>query len=133
MAKIRPEQITSINSKCSNGWILDTEYYIMHSEKILQKRIDIDKQNYLRFKLSYNDHNQIILQIDKFYYKQGDYFATSYGLGKRRILDETQEPRKNINKLINFTKQLTNAKLTDINKDTKVQSGNGIVVPSEDF
>ena len=41
MAKITKEQIMKVNSKCHNGWQLDTQYYLFHGEKILFKNIDI--------------------------------------------------------------------------------------------
>lgn len=130
---IKKEQINAINSKCSNGWTLDVQYFIHHGEKTLIKTIDIDNENYLEFAIRYNYKNQVTLHISKNYHKIGEYFSTSNGLGKNAMLDETQAPRKNVNKLIDFTKKLTNAKLLEINKNTKVLSGNGIFFPSEDF
>lgn len=132
MAKITKEQIQRINEKCSNGWRLDIEYYLFHNEKTLIKQIKIDYEHYLEFRLNYNYKNQISLHISKFYHKQGDYFASSEGLGKSKILDETQATRKNINNLIEFTNSLTDDECMRINAETPVTKS-CIFVESEDF
>ena len=132
MAKITKEQIQKINEKCSNGWRLDIEYYLFHNEKTLIKQIKIDYEHYLEFRLNYNYKNQISLHISKFYHKQGDYFASSEGLGKSKILDETQATRKNINNLIEFTNSLTDDECMRINAETPVTKS-CIFVESEDF
>lgn len=133
MAKITTKQIQQINNACSNGWRLDTQYYIYHGEKQLVKCIEIDEEHYLEFSLGYTYNNQISLHISKFYHKQGEEFASTSGLGKRTILEDIQAKRKNINKLIDFTSQLDNNKLMEINQNTPVSSGNGMFVPSENF
>lgn len=61
MPKISKEQINKINSKCSNGWQLDIEYYLYHGEKQLIKCIDLDEENYLKFTICYNSQNQMAL------------------------------------------------------------------------
>ena len=132
MGKITQEQIKNINNKCMNDWRLDVEYYIFHNEKTLIKNIQLDNEHYLEFKLSYNFKNQISLHISKFYHKQGDYFASSTGLGKSKILNETQAKRKNVNDLIEFTKILTNDELMEINKNTEVTKS-CMFVASEQF
>lgn len=133
MASITRQQVDSINNKCSNNWELDVQYYLMHNDKALIKQIAIDEEHYLEFCIRYNYNNQVTLHISKYYHKKGEYFSTSHGLGKSKTLDETQAPRKNINKLIDFTRKLTDTELLEINKNTKVSSGNGLVLPSEDF
>lgn len=133
MPKISKEQVNKINSKCSNGWQLDLEYYLYHGEKQLIKCIDIDKENYLKFTICYNSQNQMILYISKFYHKQDDYFAHSEGLGKRTMLNDTPTKKKELNKLIQLTHLLTDKELMKINKNTAVLSGNGIFAPSKDF
>lgn len=55
------------------------------------------------------------------------------GMGKCKILDETPVNRKDVNKLILLTKELTNEKLLEINKNTPVATGYGLIVQSEDF
>ncbi|MBO5349038.1 MAG: hypothetical protein J6A89_04390 [Clostridia bacterium] len=132
MGKITQEQIKSINSKCLNDWRLDTEYFIFHNEKTLIKHIQLDNEHYLEFKLRYNYKNQISLHISKFYHKQGDYFASSNGLGKNKVLNETQAKRKNVNDLIEFTKTLTDDELMQINKNTEVTKS-CMFVASEQF
>ena len=62
----------------------------------------------------------------------GDYFASSKGLGKSRILDETQVTRKNINNLITFTENLTDNECIRINAETQVTKS-CIFVASEEF
>ena len=132
MAKITKEQIQRINEKCSNGWRLDVEYYLYHSEKTLVKQIKIDGEHYLEFELLYNWKNQISLHIRKFHHKQGDFFASSEGLGKNRILNEIQVARKKVNDLIEFTKSLTDEALMEINENTEVTKSS-IFVPSNEF
>lgn len=133
MECITRQQLENINNKCSNGWKLDTFFYQTHSEKTLTKQIQTDDEHYLEFRLRYNLDNQITLHISNNYHKKGEYFAVSDGLGKNRILDEIQAPRRNLNKLIDFTKELTDTELLEINKNTKVASGYGLILPSEDF
>ena len=120
MAKITKEQILKINNQCKNNWRFDTEYFIFHNEKSLIKHIDLDEQNYLQFKLRYNYKNQISLNISKFHHKEGDYFATSTGLGKSKVLNEIQAKRKNVNYLVEFTNTLTDDELMEINRTTEV-------------
>ena len=132
MAKITREQIQKINSKCKNSWELDIQYFIFHNEKTLKKIIKLDEEHYLEFKIDYNYKNQIVLFINKFYHKLGEDYATSNGLGKKKMLEETPESRKNINKLIEYTEKLTDEILMKINNETDVIR-TPIFVPSEAF
>lgn len=132
MAKITREQIENINNKCMNDWRLDTQYYLFHNEKTLIKQIKLDNEHYLEFALRYNYKNQISLHISKYYHKEGDYFASSTGLGKSRVLSETQATRKNINNLIEFTKTLSDSECMRINAETEVIK-TPIFVASEEF
>lgn len=132
MPKITREQINTINGKCKNNWELDVQYFLFHNEKTLKKIIELDEEHYLEFKIDYNNKNQITLRISKFYHKAGDNFASSSGLGKSRILEEAPAPRKSINKLIEFTKTLTDDELMKINSETDVIK-TPIFVPSEAF
>ena len=132
MPKITKQQIEKINNKCMNDWRLDVQYYLYHSEKELIKKIDLDEENYLEFKLRYNYKKQISLHISKFHHKEGDYFASSQGLGKSKILDETQVTRKNVNNLIEFTNKLTDDECMRINAETQVTKS-CIFVSSEEF
>lgn len=133
MAKIKQEQLQKINNMCSNEWIFDLQFFIYHNEKTLIKRIRVDEEHYLEFTLRYNYQNQIVLHISKFYHKPEDTFASTTGMGKSKILDETQAKRKNINDLIHLTKQLTNERLLEINKNTPLATGYGIIEQSEEF
>lgn len=133
MAKISTEQIKAINNACSNDWRLDTQFYLYHGEKRLIKCIELDEEHYLEFSISYNYQNQISLHISKFYHEKGKEYASTSGLGKRTILEETSVKRKNINKLIDYTSQLDNNKLLEINQHTPVLDGNGMFMASEDF
>lgn len=133
MPKISTEQIKKINSKCSNGWQLDLEYYMYHGEKQLIKCIELDEESYLKFTICYNSQNQMVLYISKFYHKKGDYFAHSEGLGKKTMLNGTQTKKKELNKLIPLTHLLTDKELMEINKRTPVLDGGGIFAPSENF
>ncbi len=132
MSKITREQIQKINNQCKNNWRFDTEYFIFHNEKSLIKHIDLDKQNYLQFKLRYNYKNQVSLNISKFYHKEGDYFATSTGLGKSKVLNEIQAKRKNVNDLVEFTNTLTDDELMEINRTTEVTKS-CMFIESEEF
>ena len=104
MAKILTKQIQQINSACSNGWRLDTQYVLYHGEKRLIQHIELDTENYLQF-----------------------------ALGKRKILDTKSQKRKAIKELIAYTDELDNNKLMEINEQTPVSSGMGIFVPSDPF
>lgn len=132
MAKITREQIQKINSKCKNSWELDIQYFIFHNEKTLKKIIELDEEHYLEFKIDYNYKNQIVLFINKFYHKLGEDYATSNGLGKKKMLEETPESRKNINKLIEYTETLTDEQLMQINSETDVIR-TPLFVPTEAF
>lgn len=132
MAKITREQIQKINSKCKNSWELDIQYFIFHNEKTLKKIIKLDEEHYLEFKIDYNYQNQIVLFINKFYHKLGEDYATSNGLGKKKILEETPASRKSINKLIEYTETLTDEQLMQINSETDVIR-TPLFVPSEAF
>ena len=132
MGKITREQIQKINEKCKNNWRLDVQYYLFHSEKTLIKHIQLDEEHYLEFALRYNYKNQITLHISKFFHKQGDYFASSNGLGKSKIIDNSQATRKNVNNLIELTKQFTDEELMRINAETEVIKS-PIFVASEEF
>ena len=133
MAKITTKQIQQINKACSNGWQLDTQYFLFHNEKTLIKCIKLDEEHYLQFSLNYNYKKQILLYISKFYHKQGESCASTSGLGKSKILVEKQAKRKTINELILLTRGLDNTKLMKINEDTPVSNGGGLFLQSEDF
>lgn len=132
MAKITREQIENINKKCINGWELDIQYFIFHNEKTLKKIIELDAEHYLEFKIDYNYQNQIVLFINKFYHKLGEDYATSNGLGKKKILEEIPASRKSINKLIEYTETLTDEQLMQINSETDVIR-TPLFVPTEAF
>lgn len=127
MARITAKQITSVNSKCSNGWVMNVLYYSSFGEKTLIKRITLDEKNFLEFTLSYNSDNQILLRISKYSHEPNETFAVSTGLGKSVILDETQAKRKSVNNLIAFTEELTDEKLLELEKDSKETDSKGVV------
>ena len=127
MARITAKQITSVNSKCSNGWVMNVLYYSSFGEKTLIKRITLDEKNFLEFTLSYNSDNQISLRISKYSHEPNETFAVSTGLGKSVILDETQAKRKSVNNLIAFTEKLTDEKLLELEKDSKEENIKGVV------
>lgn len=133
MSKITQEQISSINNQCMNNWELDVQYFLFHGEKTLIKHIELDNENYLEFTLRYNYQNQVSLHISKFYHKKNENFASTSGMGKSKILDTIPVKRKSINKLIDFTKTLTDKELMEINKNTKVSKSNGLILQSEEF
>lgn len=132
MAKITRERIQKINNKCKNGWELDIQFFIFHNEKTLKKIIELDEEHYLEFKIDYNYKNQIVLFINKFYCKKGENYATSNGLGKKKMLEETSASRKSINKLIEYTEKLTDEQLIQINSETDVIR-TPLFVPTEAF
>lgn len=133
MAKITQERVAKINNMCSNEFILDVKYFLFHNEKTLIKRIRLDEQNFLEYRLSYNSQNQICLHISKFYHEPQDEMASTSGMGKNKVLVETPAKRKDVNKLILLTKDLTNERLLDINKNTPVATGYGLISQSEEF
>ena len=55
------------------------------------------------------------------------------GLGKNTIIEEIPSKRKMLNNLIEYTSSLSNEELLKINQNTKVSSGYGLIMPSEDF
>lgn len=123
MATLTSEEIQAIHSKCSNDWRLNRELYIYHEEKALTKQIDIDNENYIEFTIRYNSKRQIILTISKYYHKQNERLAVTSGADKRIMLEETPVKRKNVNNLINYTKELTENKLLELknSKETEVK------------
>jgi hypothetical protein len=133
MSVITKKEINTINSKCNNGWMLDVQYYMFHNERTLIKQIPIDYEHYLEFRLCYSNRKQILVHISKFHKKPNEQCAVTTGLGKDAIIDETEYKRKTINNLLAFTNRLNNFKLMDLNKNTKVSSGYGLIMPSEDF
>ena len=133
MAKITQKQISNINSQCMNNWKLDVQYYLLYNEKTLIKQVEIDKQNYLEFALRYNYNNQVSLHINKFYHKENEDYASTSGMGKSKVLDITPVKRKIVNKLIEFTRDLTDNALIEINKNTEVSKSDGLILQSEDF
>ncbi len=126
------QQIQEIDNKCKNNWKFDVTYFKFHQEKTLIKRIKIDDESYLEFKLNYNSKNQIYLHISKFYTQKHIGTATSEGMGKSKVLEETMYKRKGINNLIIKTSSLTDEELLKINAETKVID-NGIFAPSPVF
>ena len=133
MASITREQLNQINKMCSNGWAFDLDLFLSHNEKTLMKHIKIDDENYLRYKLEFNYDKQIVLHISKFYHKPQTQYATTHGMGKCKVLVEAPAKRKDLKKLILLTKDLTDKQLLDINKNTPVSTGHGLIVQSEDF
>lgn len=133
MSVITKKEINTINNKCNNGWILDVQYYAFHNEKTLIKQISIDNEYYLDFRLCYSNKKQILVHISKFHKKPNEQCAVTTGLGKNAIIDETEYKRKSIDNLITFTNTLDNERLMEINKNTKVSRGYGLIMPSEDF
>ena len=130
MQMMTQQQVQDINNKCKNNWKFDVMYFKFHQEKELIKRINIDDESYLEFKLGYNYKNQIQLRISKYYTQKHIGTTTSEGLGKSKVLEETNYKRKGINNLIIKTQTLTDDELLKINTETKVDSGYGIVMPS---
>lgn len=133
MGKITQEQIKTINSKCMNDWRLDVQYYIFHNEKTLIKQIKLDYEHYLEFTLRYNCNKKISLHISKFYHKKNENYASTSGLGKSKILDETPAKTRNVNKLIELTKILNDEELLKINENTQVIKSSGLFIASEEF
>lgn len=119
MATITQEQITSVNSKCSNGWVLDTFYYAGFGEKTLQKRVKIDNQHFFEFKLRYNSNNQVELHISKYFQETDDTLPVTSGLGKNIILEEIPVKRKSVNNLTAITEKMTEQKLLELEQETK--------------
>lgn len=77
MPKILTKQVEQINNACSNGWRLDTQFFLYHGEKRLIQQIHLDTENYLEFALNYNGENQITLYISKYNHKPNDTVAVS--------------------------------------------------------
>lgn len=132
MQMMTQQQVQEINNNCKNNWKFDVMYFKFHQKKELTKRIIIDDESYLEFNLGYNSQNQIQLRISKYYTQKHIGTATSEGLGKSKVLEETSYKRKGINNLIIKTQNLTDDELLKINAETKVIN-NGIFVSSSEF
>lgn len=133
MSVITKQEINTINGKCSNGWLLDVQYYMFHNERTLIKQIPIDDEHYLEFRLCYSNKKQILVHISKFHKRPNEQCAVTTGLGKNAIIDETEYKRKNINNLLALTNRLNNFKLMELNKNTKVSNGYGLIMQSPEF
>lgn len=133
MGKITKQEILKINNKCFNNWSLDVEYFIYYNEKTLIKQIQIDEENYLEFALRYNYNKKISLHISKFYHKKNENYASTSGIGKSKVLDETPAKTRNVNKLIELTKTLNDEELLKINENTQVIKSGGLFIASEEF
>lgn len=133
MGKITKQEILKINNKCFNNWSLDVEFFIYYNQKTLIKQIQIDEENYLEFALRYNYNKKISLHISKFYHKKNENYASTSGLGKSKVLDETPAKTRNVNKLIELTKILNDEELLKINENTRVIKSGGVFIASEEF
>ena len=133
MGKITTQEILKINNKCFNNWSLDVEFFIYYNQKTLIKQIQIDEENYLEFALRYNYNKKISLHISKFYHKKNENYASTSGLGKSKVLDETPAKTRNVNKLIELTKILNDEELLKINENTQVIKSGGLFIASEEF
>ena len=127
------KQVEELNNRCKNGWKFDVTYFIYHTEKTFIKRIKLENEGYLEFRIYYNKENQVALHISKYTYTREKVCATTEGLGKITIIDNTKFTRKNINNLIIVTARLTDEKLLKINSETKVSEGGGLFLSSNEF
>lgn len=127
------KQVEELNNRCKNGWKFDVTYFIYHTEKTFIKRIKLQNEGYLEFRIYYNSNNQVSLHISKFTYLEGQSCSSTQGLGKISILNETRYSRKNVNNLIIVTARLTDEKLLKINSETKVSEGGGLFLSSNEF
>lgn len=129
MAKITIERVKKINSECKNDFKLDIQYYVMHSEYNLYKCIDLDKENYVKAYIMFRDYRdkenpykytgkyQVYLNVSKWYHKEGDYFASSSGLGKSVLLSEETFDKKAVKTLQKFTENVTEEMIMQIYKE----------------
>lgn len=113
--KITIKQINDLNSRCKNNWEFDIGYFATHQEKTFIKRIKVDDEGYLKFKLYYNSQNQIALNIIKYKYMPTMQHTTMEELIKTNLVDKTKYTRKNVNNLIIVTSRLTDEELLKIN------------------
>ena len=127
------KQVEELNNRCKNGWKFDVTYFIYHQEKTFIKRIKLESEGYLEFRIYYNNQNQIAFHISKFSYIQDKACATTEGLGKITVIDNTKYTRKNINNIIIVTARLTDEELLKINSETKVSEGGGLFLSSNEF
>lgn len=111
------KQVEELNNRCKNSWRFDVLYFVYHTEKTFIKRIKLENDGYLEFRIYYNSENQVALHISKFSYIQDKACATTEGLGKITVIDNTKYTRKNINNLIIVTARLTDEELLKINSE----------------
>ena len=116
---ITKKQIQELNNRCKNGWKFDIVYFVYYTEKTFIKKIKQNNEGYLEFRIYYNNENQVALHISKFTYISDKTCATTEGLGKITIIDNTKYARKNINNLIIITARLTDEELLKINSEIK--------------
>ena len=111
------KQVEELNIRCKNDWKFDVTYFVYHTEKTFIKRIKLQSEGYLEFRIYYNSENQVALHISKFTYTSDKACATTEGLGKIIVIDNTKYTRKNINNLIIVTARLTDEELLKINSE----------------
>ena len=127
-----PIAYSKLFSKTDSDSKIETALYILNTD-YYEKEVKLDDENFLEFALRYNYKNQVSLHISKFYQAKGKEYASTNGMGKSRILEEVPVKRKSINNLIKFTKDLNDEKLLEINKNTKMATGYGLIESSENF
>ena len=101
MAKITVEQVKKINSKCDNGFRLDVQYFLIHSEKTLYKDIDINNNLKIEVKINYcpeyenslgynRETGKLIptLNFRKWVRESDESLWTSTDWGKRKIISD---------------------------------------------
>lgn len=60
--------------------------------------------------IGFNERNQVYISINRFYQPIGEHFPKGQR-GTSRIIDNKEDKRKNINRLIKCTEQLSNTEL----------------------
>lgn len=125
MANITREQINKLNSKCSNGFRFDLNYFLFHNEKVFEKRIKIGENKILVAKLMFYDRwdteqrkqlNIPTIHLAE-YLDKGSVMSSS-GLGYFITIAPSVE-RKNTNMLASFTKDYDDAAILKMYEDSK--------------
>lgn len=119
MANITRERVIKINEACKNDFELDLQYYLMYGQYMLEKRIELDEENYVKAYITFRDYKdpnspykytgkyQVYLNVSKWHHAKGDYFASSSGLGKSVLVSQEIFDKKAVKVLQEFTGNVT--------------------------
>lgn len=123
MPSITKKQYNDWSAKCSNGFALDLQRYLVWGEKQAVKAVDLAEDVKLRATVEYSSHRRTetgavwgnfpTLHLAVYRKTSTDMWASS-GMGVSIPLTVEPQPRKVWNVLAQFTAQLDDAKLMEL-------------------